>query len=73
MSEQPGAPKFDSAFAKKQAEGVGHARAALDASRGALAELAFRRKGLAVSLGLIVMVLIGLAFKIREVSSRDEG
>jgi hypothetical protein len=63
----------DSAFAKKQAEGVGHARAALDAGQSALAELAFRRKGLAVSLGLIVMVLIGLAFKIREVSSREEG
>lgn len=61
-----------SAFSQKHEEGVRHARAALAAGQDALGELGFRRKGLAVSLGLIVMVLIGLAFKIREISHRDE-
>ncbi|MFL6198068.1 MAG: hypothetical protein ACJ76J_02725 [Thermoanaerobaculia bacterium] len=60
------------AFVQKHAEGVGHARAALAAGQSALGELGFRRKGLAVSLVLIVMVLIGLAMKIREISHRDE-
>ncbi len=54
------------AFVKKQQEGIAHARAALAAGQQALDELAYRRKGLGVSLGLIVMVLIGLALKIRE-------
>jgi regulator of sirC expression with transglutaminase-like and TPR domain len=40
----------------------------LEAARKALEELAFRRRGLAVSLGLIVLVLIGLALKIRQIS-----
>lgn len=60
------------AFAQKHTEGIGRARAALAAGQSALGELAFRRKGLAVSLVLIVMVLIGLAAKIREISRRDE-
>jgi hypothetical protein len=57
-----------SAFVKKQEEGLGHARAALTAGQKALAELAFRRRGLGISLVLIVLVLIGLALKIREIS-----
>ena len=35
----------------------------------ALGELAFRRKGLVVSLVIIVLVLIGLGLKIRQISS----
>jgi cytochrome b6 len=58
----------DGAFAKKHEEGRQHAVAALEAARKALEELAFRRRGLAVSLGLIVLVLIGLALKIRQIS-----
>lgn len=61
-----------SAFGQKQKEGLAHARAALDAGQGALGELTFRRKGLAISLALIVMVLIGLALKIRGMSRHDE-
>lgn len=61
-----------SAFGQKQQEGIKHARAALDAGQSALGELSFRRKGLAVSLALIVMVLIGLALKIRDMSRREE-
>ncbi len=60
FSSQPG-----SAFVKKQREGIAHARAALAAGQQALDEIAYRRKGLGVSLALIVLVLIGLALKIR--------
>jgi hypothetical protein len=63
FSSQPGG-----AFVKKQREGIAHARAALTAGQQALDELAYRRKGLGVSLGLIVLVLIGLALKIRGLS-----
>jgi cytochrome c7-like protein len=55
------------AFAKKQVEGTAHARAALAAGQQALDELAFRRRGLQISLALIVLVLIGLALKIRQI------
>jgi hypothetical protein len=54
------------AFAQKHREGIAHARAAVDAGQRALDELAYRRRGLAVSLVLIVLVLIGLALKIRQ-------
>jgi hypothetical protein len=60
-----------SAFAKKHDEGLIQARAALAGGAHGLAELAYRRKGLVISLGLIVLVLIGLAFKIRELSHRE--
>jgi hypothetical protein len=59
------------AFARKQAEGVAHARAALAAAGKALDELAYRRRGLGVSLVLIVLVLIGLALKIRQLSQEE--
>jgi hypothetical protein len=58
----------DSAFTQKHKEGVAHARAALAAGQAALGELSYRRTGLAVSLGLIVLVLIGLGLKIRQIS-----
>jgi hypothetical protein len=59
------------AFAKKHGEGVQHARAALAAGQSALGELLYRRRGLAVSLVFITLVLIGLALKIREISHRE--
>ncbi len=59
-----------SSFATKQAEGMGHARAALQSGESALEDLAFRRKGLTVSLVIILLVLVALAFKIRQVSRR---
>jgi hypothetical protein len=55
------------AFQEKQAEGVGFARSALEASQQALEELTYRRRGLAVALGFIVLVLVGLALKIRQI------
>lgn len=63
FSSEPG-----SAFAQKHKEGVAHARAALAAGQKALGELSYRRRGLAVSLVLIVFVLVGLAVKIRQIS-----
>jgi hypothetical protein len=56
------------AFVSKQQEGVAHARAALAAGQRALDELSYRRRGLGVSLLLIVLVLVGLALKIRQIS-----
>ena len=64
FTADPGSP-----FAKKRDEGVAHAQAALSAGNRALGELAYRRKGLTVSLGLIVLVLVGLALKIREMGA----
>ena len=58
-----------SAFAAKQTEGVGYARAALAAGGEALAELGFRRRGLGVALGFCVLFLIALALKIRQIGS----
>jgi len=46
------------------------AHVALDAARAALAELQYRRRGLAVSLVLVVLVLAGLYLKIRDVDRR---
>ena len=60
-----------SEFMTAHAEGLGHADAALAAGEEALGELLFRRQGLAVALALIVLVLVGLALKIREVSARE--
>ncbi len=57
----------DAAFAEKHAEGLENARAALAAGRAGLDELAFRRRGLAISLIFILAVAIGLALKIREI------
>jgi hypothetical protein len=53
-------------FAEKQKEGVTHASAALDAGRNSLYELAYRRRGLGAALGIVLLVLAGLALKIRQ-------
>lgn len=49
----------------KEKEGLQHAEAALVAGKSSLDELNYRRKGLFTALAIIVMVLIGLVFKIR--------
>lgn len=51
---------------KKQQEGLGHARAALLSAQRSLDELGYRRSGLLVALGIIVMVLIALAIDVRR-------
>jgi hypothetical protein len=61
----------ESAFSQRHAEGLEHARAALAGGREALAELEARRRGLALALGVIALVLIGLGLKIR--SLRNDG
>lgn len=55
---------------KRSREARDVAAAALAAGQAALDELQFRRKGLAVSLVLIVLVLVALYLKIREVNQR---
>ncbi len=54
------------AFAAKHEEGMEHATAAIEAGQKALDELRFRHRGLGISLVVIVFVLVGLAFKIRQ-------
>jgi hypothetical protein len=61
-------PSADGSFMKAHAEGLEHARAALESGAAALEELEFRRKGLALALIVIIAVLIGLALKIRGLS-----
>ncbi|HEU5163367.1 MAG TPA: cytochrome c3 family protein, partial [Thermoanaerobaculia bacterium] len=62
--------EVDGAFAEKQAEGLKHANAALQAGEGSLGELTYRRRGLIVALAIIVLVLIALGLKIRDLSAR---
>ncbi len=57
------------AFQTKVAAGQEAAQTALGDARQALDELSYRRRGLAVSLGLIVLVLVGLGLKIRQLSA----
>ncbi len=52
-------------YKDKQKEGLQHAEAALVAGQGALDELSYRRKGLFAALGVVLVVLAGLALKIR--------
>ena len=59
-----------SPFMEQYHEGIGHANTALAKGQDAMDELAFRRRGLAISLILIVSVLVALAFKIRQISNR---
>jgi hypothetical protein len=59
-------------FEKKHKEGLEHASAAMEAGNRSLDELAYRRKGLTVALGFIVLLLIGLGAKIRELSRSDQ-
>lgn len=53
------------AIEKKSEEGLQHARAALVAAQASLDELAYRRRGLFIALGVIVLSLVALAMKIR--------
>jgi hypothetical protein len=62
----------DSEFMETHARGMEHAEAAFAAGIEAMEELAFRRKGLLVSLVIIILVLIGLGMKIRQVSARAD-
>ena len=62
----------DGDFVEQHREGLEHAAAALEAGREALDHLAFRRRGLAVSLVIILAVLVGLGLKIREISARQD-
>ncbi len=59
----------DGEFEAKRQEGVAQARTALMKAHDALDQLGFRRHGLAVSLVLILLVLVGLALKIRQLGS----
>ncbi len=63
----------DSQFAAKYEEGLEHANAALDSGHEALGELTFRRKGLAISLVIILLLLVALGLKIRQISERQAG
>src|SRR5205085_1386346 len=54
------------AFAEKKKEALQHAQAALQAGQRSLDELQYRRRGLFIALGVILMVLVGLAIKIRQ-------
>lgn len=62
----------DSEFMETHARGMEHAEAAFAAGIEAMEELTFRRKGLLVSLAIIILVLIGLGMKIRQVSARAD-
>ena len=55
-----------SEFAKRHAAGIDAAQKALDAGTAALGELEYRRRGLAVSLVLVGLVLVGLWRQIRR-------
>jgi len=56
----------DSPFIEAHNEGMEHARAALEAGRQAVDELAFRRRGLVVVLVIIIVLLVALGVKIRR-------
>ncbi len=58
-----------SEFAKRREQGLEYARSAYEAGQQGLDELKYRRIGLYVTLGLIVLVLIGLALKIRTLGN----
>lgn len=52
---------------KKEEEGLKNARAALMNAQQSLEELSYRRRGLFVALGVIILALVALALKIRSV------
>ena len=54
------------AFADKKKEALQHAHAALEAGQHSLDELAYRRRGLLIALGVIVAALVAMALKIRQ-------
>jgi hypothetical protein len=57
-------------FAKAAAEGMKQVQEVNQLALAALEELEFRRQGLAASLVIVLVVLIGLGLKIRELSRR---
>ncbi len=50
---------------KKEQEGLANARSALMNAQQSLEELTYRRRGLFLALGIIILVLVGMALKIR--------
>jgi hypothetical protein len=62
----------DGPFAQTAAEGLEHARTATELGLAALDELEYRRTGLVASLGIILLVLVGLWLKIRDLSQRRD-
>ena len=62
----------ESEFIEQFETGREHAEAAVEAGHEALGELQVRRRGLAVALGLIVLVLLGLGMKIRSLSAAGD-
>jgi hypothetical protein len=58
-----------SEFMAKHREGIEQAGEALAAAQAALDELRFRRRGLFVTLALILLLLVGLALKIRQLGA----
>ena len=54
------------AFAEKKREALQHAHAALQAGQHSLDELAYRRRGLFIALGVILVALAALVLKIRQ-------
>lgn len=59
-----------SEFVTTQTEGVAAAQRALTKGKQGLEEMRYRRRGLMWSLGLVVLALIGLGLKIRQLSRR---
>ena len=57
-------------FLERYEEGLAHADAALEQGQAALDEIQLRRRWLALSLLAVVLVLIGLALKIRQLSAK---
>lgn len=58
-------------FMVRYEEGMKHAESALTGAREALDELGGRRRGLVVFLGLLVLVLVAMALKIRQLPTDD--
>jgi hypothetical protein len=55
------------------AEGLAIVSTADAAGQRGVTELAFRRRGLFISLGAILLVVVGLALKVRQIDRRDHG
>jgi hypothetical protein len=62
----------EKAFDDKRREGLASAGKALQAGQSSMNELRYRRRGLFVSLGLIAIVLVALALKIRDLSPTSQ-
>jgi hypothetical protein len=58
----------DGKFLARYKEGMTHADSAIAGARDALAELGSRRRGLAVFLGFLALVLVAMVLKIRQMS-----